>query len=279
MSLRALLWVMEDAPVESHTDLVVLYALAERAHDDGTASWPSQEWIAHRARCSDRTVRRALASLEERGIIRRGDQRLTAHLTLRRKPVVWDLDLSLKRSDSVTGQADRISKADTGDIKSGHHGSQKRTLVAVKADTAMSDKPSVNRPEPSIEPREDEQAHPLAKRPTRHTYSPEFGRFWSAYPRKVGDKKKAEGFFGEQIAEGGVERIVQSAEEFRDECLRIGTAQRYIPYPATWLNQQRWKNAQYRPAQYANLAPIGSISASMTGDDEVFEMPTFKELE
>ena len=61
MSLKAMIWVMEDAPVESHTELVVLYALADRAHDDGTAAWPSQDWIAERARCSTRTVRRGLA--------------------------------------------------------------------------------------------------------------------------------------------------------------------------------------------------------------------------
>lgn len=260
---------MEDAPVESHKDLVVLYALADRADDTGRAAWPSQEWIAHRARCSDRTVRRALSGLEERGIIRRGDQRLTEHLSLRRKPVVWDLDLSLKRSDSITGQDGRISKADTGDIKSGQDGQQKRTLRAVKADTAMSDKPSVNRPEPSVEPREDEQAHPLEKKPKRHSYSPEFERFWSVYPRKVGDKKKAERFFGEQIAEGGVDRIVQSAEEFRDECLRIGTAQRYIPFPSTWLNQQRWKNVQYRPAQSSSSSSWLDVVDGPVVDGEV----------
>ena len=150
MSLKAIIWVMEDAPVENHGELAVLYALADRANDDGSAAWPSQDWLAHRARCSDRTVRRVLLKLEERGVIRRGDQKLTSHLTLRRKPVVWDLNLSLKRTDFPTGQNDRFSKPDNGDIKTGQNEPQNRTTTTLKADTAMSDKPSVNPPEPSV---------------------------------------------------------------------------------------------------------------------------------
>lgn len=212
--------------MESHTDLVVLYALAERAHDDGTASWPSQEWIAHRARCSDRTVRRALAGLEERGIIRRGDQRLTAHLTLRRKPVVWDLDLSLKRSDSVTGQDDRFSNPDTGGSKSGHHGSQKRTLVAVKADTAMSDKPSVNRPEPSV------------NRPG-DSYPDEFEEFWRAYPKKTG-KKAALRRWREAVRTTDPALIAEKAGEYAKSV--AGTERRYIKNPEGWLSAGRWED-------------------------------------
>lgn len=100
--------------------------------------------------------------------------------------------------------------------------------------------------------REDEQAHPFANKTKRNQYAPEFEKFWSVYPRKIGDKRKAQTYFGEQIAEGGVDRIIEAAEGFRDECLRVGTAQRYIPYPATWLNQQRWKNVQYRTVQEAH---------------------------
>ena len=253
MSLRALLWVMEDAPVESHTDLVVLYALAERAHDDGTASWPSQEWIAHRARCSDRTVRRALASLEERCIIRRGDQRLTAHLTLRRKPVVWDLDLSLKRSDSVTGQCDRISKADTGDIKTGHHGSQKRTLVAVKADTAMSDKPSVNRPEPSV------------NRPGV-SYPDEFEEFWRAYPKRTG-KKAALRRWREAVKTTDPALIAAKAAEYARSV--AGTEKRYIKNPEGWLSAGRYED-EFEPVVSSWLSVVGS---------DVIEGEIMKEIE
>ena len=32
MSLKAMIWVMEDAPVENHAELAILYALADRAN-------------------------------------------------------------------------------------------------------------------------------------------------------------------------------------------------------------------------------------------------------
>lgn len=43
MSLKAITWVMEHAPVESPTEMVILYALADRAHDDGSSAWPSYQ--------------------------------------------------------------------------------------------------------------------------------------------------------------------------------------------------------------------------------------------
>ena len=81
MSLRALLWVMEDAPVISQGELAVLYALAERANDQGKCAWPSQAWIADRARCTDRTVRNHLRALEGRGLIKKGNPQFVAHIS------------------------------------------------------------------------------------------------------------------------------------------------------------------------------------------------------
>lgn len=97
MSLKAITWVMEHAPVESPTEMVILYALADRAHDDGSSAWPSYQWIADRAVCSRRTVIRHIKAMEERGLITRGDQRFVQHLPSDKRPTVWNLNLSLRR--------------------------------------------------------------------------------------------------------------------------------------------------------------------------------------
>lgn len=135
MSLQVILWVMNDAPVENHGELAVLYALADRASDDGTCCWPSQSWIAYRARCTDRTVRNHLKAMEDRGLIRRGDQRFVGHLPADRRPVVWDLDVSQKRAENPTGRKILVERPE-------NLGSNDRKPV--------SDKPSLNHPEPSI---------------------------------------------------------------------------------------------------------------------------------
>nr|WP_284699164.1 helix-turn-helix domain-containing protein [Bifidobacterium catenulatum] len=49
--------------------------MADRADDDGTAAYPKIATIVNVTELSERTVRAALKTLQERGFIRRGDQR------------------------------------------------------------------------------------------------------------------------------------------------------------------------------------------------------------
>ena len=53
---------------------------------------------------------------------------------------------------ALTGQYDRFSKPDTGGSKSGQNRLQNRTLVTLKADRAVSDKPSLTPRKPSRKP-------------------------------------------------------------------------------------------------------------------------------
>lgn len=70
MSARVSGWVWDHATVKSG-DLVVLLALADNAHDDGTGAYPSQAHLAKKARMTERQVRNCLKSLEEKSLIRR----------------------------------------------------------------------------------------------------------------------------------------------------------------------------------------------------------------
>lgn len=89
MSLAAMVWALHEADVRNPGELAVLLALADKAWDDGTRAYPAQVSIAEAARISTATVQRILPALEERGVIRRGDQSLVEHF--RYRPVVWDL--------------------------------------------------------------------------------------------------------------------------------------------------------------------------------------------
>lgn len=100
MSIKVISWVREHAPTENPTELCILYSLADRANDDGQGCWPSVATLALEARCSERTVQRHLRNLEERGLIRRGDQRMVDRYRPDRRPVVWDLNLGMKREEA-----------------------------------------------------------------------------------------------------------------------------------------------------------------------------------
>ena len=146
MSLRALLWVMEDAPVISQGELAVLYALAERANDQGKCAWPSQAWIAGRARCTDRTVRNHLRALEGRGLIKKGNPQFVAHISPDRRPTVWDLDMSLKRPEN-----ERAENSSGRKVATERPESCDRTTGKLRQNDRkpVSDKASGKRPEPS----------------------------------------------------------------------------------------------------------------------------------
>ena len=113
MSLKAMIWVLHDAPTKNHTEFAILMALADRAggHSDGDAAYPSQAWIADKAQCSVATVKRHLKELETRGLIKRGDQSIVSDFRVDRRPVVWDLCLDKTRTNSADNGSSNQAKS------------------------------------------------------------------------------------------------------------------------------------------------------------------------
>lgn len=217
MSLRAMLWALEDAPVNDTSALVILWALADRASDDGRSAYPSVEWIADRARCSTRTVHRHLRTLEQDGLISRGDQQIVAHFRADHRPVVWDLNLSARRGDN-------LSRRDTRDA----HGV---TPVTERGDTVVTQTVPLPTGEtvpvtvPSSGPSSEPAILGIA-----------FDQFWSIYPRKVG-KEAARKAWMKACRKTAPLTILAGAERYRDDRTRVP---QYTAHPTTWLNAGRW---------------------------------------
>ena len=74
MSNIALSWAFKCHVGNASAKAVLVY-LADRADDDGSAAYPKIETIVNVTELSERTVRSSLKFLQERGFIRRGDQR------------------------------------------------------------------------------------------------------------------------------------------------------------------------------------------------------------
>ncbi len=72
----------------------------------------------------------------------------------------------------------------------------------------------------------------------------EFGRFWEAYPRKVG-KAAARKAFARVQTDPAVLLDAVMAQRRSAQWTKDGG--KYIPNPATWLNQGRWED-QLPPA-------------------------------
>lgn len=91
MSVQAIVWALESAPISKSSHLGTLIALANQADSDGEGAYPSHSTMAWETRKSPQSVRKDLREMEAEGIICRGDQRMTAHLPSDRRPVVWNL--------------------------------------------------------------------------------------------------------------------------------------------------------------------------------------------
>lgn len=99
MSVEAISWALNDAPVDNPTAKLVLIALANHARPDGSSSFPSVARLCRYTCLSERSVRAHLANLESDGIIERCDQRIVAAYIDRadRRPVGYNLCINLVR--------------------------------------------------------------------------------------------------------------------------------------------------------------------------------------
>lgn len=245
MSLRSMTWALEHAPVTDPTQVIILIALADRATDDGTGAWPSARWIADRARCSTRTVRRHLASMEDAGVIRRGDQRSVAHLRVDRRPVVWDLAMEVRaehqaieddlpltetRGDNLSPRvgSDEETAGQQGDKLSGRAGCQ-----IVRGDTGDQSGVTTVSYKPSLEP-----SLVVSTREPKKVTEDHFGQWWSAYPRKSG-KGSARTAYAKAAKIVGHSVLLEAALRFRADPNR---QESFTAMPTTWLNQERWED-------------------------------------
>lgn len=84
-----------------------------------------------------------------------------------------------------------------------------------------------------------------------------FNRFWETYPKKIGKDKAAESW-RKRKCETMVEEILAGLERQQGYLTREGG--QFIPNPATWLNQGRWKD-EPPPASHLSLKTQGNIAA------------------
>lgn len=70
-----------------------------------------------------------------------------------------------------------------------------------------------------------------------------FEKFWNAYPRKVGKGAAEKAFIKYKPDDSLFDRMLSalSAQKRSEQWHKDGG--KFIPYPATWLNQRRWEDA------------------------------------
>lgn len=173
-----------------------------------------------------------------------------------------DLGLTHKRMRLILGKL-----ADDGSLKMDQAPGKAYTLVTIcnyaayqsSADTEgqsegqSEGKRRANEGQTEQEPKEDSKNHtlplPEARKPrTRRVFAdtPEFTAFWDAYPHKQ-DKGAARKAWDGATKRAGVPDIMAGLERANAAWRSKRTELRYIPYPARWLNNDRWADEASRP--------------------------------
>lgn len=209
MSLAAILWALEQAPVDTPSEALVLVCLAERTGgSDGRGAYPSVQWIAERARLQPRQVQNILRKLSDGQVIRPGRQSMVEHIPVDRRPRVWDLNLSLTR-----GALQYTPDADV-DLDGVHSSTERGAITPPSGVQPSAPKPTTNQ---------------LQNRGARGTRLPDE---W--FTEDMRDFARAEGLSDRQIA--------RLSAEFADYWRAIpGQKGVKLDWLATWRNNIRSK--------------------------------------
>ena len=69
-----------------------------------------------------------------------------------------------------------------------------------------------------------------------------FDRFWNAYPRKESKPVARKAFEKIKPDDALVEKMIESINKWKQSSQWTENGGRFIPYPASWLNQQKWND-------------------------------------
>lgn len=111
-------WALQQANLKpggsAVRDRLVLVYLADRYNDETGVCWPSVPTIAGHLGVTTRTIRYALTSLREQGLIAHGHPRHVEHIPADSRPTVWRLMMDSDSSErGVTGDLARGEAAFT----------------------------------------------------------------------------------------------------------------------------------------------------------------------
>lgn len=100
--------------------------------------------------------------------------------------------------------------------------------------------------------------------------STRFADFWQAYPRKVGDKRRAERIWIQKNLDSLADSLISNVKERAAEDGQWENPT-FIPHPTTYLNQERWNDEWTRRRARASVSDHFSDKAYQGSADE--ELP------
>lgn len=210
----------------SHGDTAVLWTVIERMGPEGL-SWPGYDRIAADTQLHRATAVRSVAKLVARDYL----QRERGGFGKSNRYRVGSRTAATIREDA-TSRIEPAAMSRT-DATSGSSVDATRTHY--------------------IEPTSCNPLKDAKRKASRAGTSERFAEFWSAYPRKIGPRKKAEQTWRSKQLDKRADEILSHVRE-RAANDPAWSDKQYIPYPTTFLIGERWLD-EWKPVRAVKVMP------------------------
>ncbi|EMM7970741.1 TPA: helix-turn-helix domain-containing protein [Pseudomonas aeruginosa] len=287
MSVQAMTWALEQQVVTDAAMRHVLLCLANYANEAGKGAFPSIATLSSDTGLSERTVQYKLRSLEEAGVIRRGNQAIAAAYISHRDRLPMVYDLSMERgatvapgaNDDVTGCKPRRNGVQlttqrgatvapgANDDVTGCKPRRNGVQLTTQRGATVAPDPSLNHQRTTKEPKEHVQTGETGsddvgdrkgktesgKRPAKPNPLDGFEEFYQVYPKHK-DRAKAEKAW--RKIDPALHPVIMAAlpKHCRQRDWLKDNGQ-FVPLPASWLNGRRWED---------EIAPDAGPASSFT---------------
>lgn len=223
-AVAAILDLHECSPIEC----AVFVAIAERADAAGKNSRPTVAEIARRSKTTRNTARAAIERGVEGGIlIARPDRGWDVEILEPR-----DIRKATRRGKAGLSKARAAQRLSTDDCSTFEH------QRAQRLSTDRSTVEHVTTPPPlttilTLVP-------PVAERSVEDG----FEQWWKVYPRRTAKGAAKKAWIRTAGVRPSLDAMLAATEAFAAE--RVGQNPKFTPYPATWLNAERWADERER---------------------------------
>jgi hypothetical protein len=219
MSIEAVSLVLNKSKATGRAKLVLL-GIANHLGDQG--AWPSISTLARYANASERSVKRDIQELMELGELRVELQNAPTHQQY--KTNLYWITIQSGVTESASGVTDWVSRGDS---------SGKSGVTPVGTQNI-----NITIKEPSIE-----------------TSKNDFDEFWKLYPKKIA-KADAIKAWNKATKKKTAEDLLKLTKAYAEGKL---PEDKYIPYPASWLNKELYESVEIAEAKPLPKLFIGRV--------------------
>jgi hypothetical protein len=219
MSIEAVALVLNQSKATGRAKLVLI-GIANHLGDQG--AWPAISTLARYANASERSVKRDIQELVELGELKVELQNAPTHHQY--KTNLYWITIGSGVTDSSSGVTDWVSRGDS---------SGKSGVTPVGTQNI-----NITIKEPSIE-----------------TLKNDFDKFWNLYPKKVAraDAVKA---WNKAVKRKTADELLKLTRVYSEGNL---PEDKYIPYPASWLNKELYESVEVAEAKPLPKLFVGRI--------------------